>query len=221
MAASSEADRRPGRRGAAHRRQRAARAHARDVRRAELRGSLLAHVPHAAQREHINVDELLLEICYLRRTVDELRSEVKGLKDMNVAKEEAVAQGDQGDHAGHLEPSAMLQAMRPVNDAAVTRSQSSEDVVVELSEGEGGKELPTDETNAELLLEKSQKVEALQLKLFASTARSADLQGLLEEPFESERARKVIVQIIEQIIAEERENSVQLAVELARADGRH
>ena len=85
---ASVADRLPAARGAAHRRQRAARAHARDVHRAEQRGRILAKVPHVAagpDRADV-VDHLLAEKVKLWRVIDELKDEVLRLRSLVIEK---------------------------------------------------------------------------------------------------------------------------------------
>ena len=56
------------------------------------------------------------------------------------------------------------------------------------------------------------EVDALQRELIDSITRTGDLQGVLEEPLDSERGRRAI----EQIIAELHEKSVKLSVELSK-----
>ena len=56
------------------------------------------------------------------------------------------------------------------------------------------------------------EVEELQRKLVESITRAGDLQGVLDEPFQSERGRRTIEQIIEELQA----NCVELMVSLSK-----
>ena len=106
--------------------------------------------------------------------------------------------------ADRVEPSAVEE---PFCEAAL-----SEPVLVAAQESQLPKDVGAEKAEKGEEDEKDERVEALQRKLIDSVTRTADLQGVLEEPFESERGRNAI----EKIIGELQASCVMLMVELSK-----